>query len=96
MALECSVSAQPSGSAWSARVSTTTTTLSTCRRGERRCGEPSRDRHVALLWARHPTASVGEVRQALLSGVDRRPSLVGRTVTGGRLNARRALEELAR
>ena len=51
---------------------------------------------VALLWARHPTASVGEVRQALLSGVDRRPSLVGRTVTGGRLNARRALEELAR
>jgi subtilisin family serine protease len=51
---------------------------------------------AALLWARHPTASVGEVRQALLSGVDRRPSLVGRTVTGGRLNARRALEELAR
>ncbi len=51
---------------------------------------------AALLWARHPTASLGEVRQALLSGVDRRPSLVGRTVTGGRLNARRALEELAR
>ncbi len=51
---------------------------------------------AALLWARQPTASLGEVRQALLSGVDRRPSLVGRTVTGGRLNARRALEELAR
>lgn len=51
--------------------------------------------HVAgvasLLWAAHPTASVSTVRSALLSGVVQVASLQGKTVTGGRLDAARAL-----
>jgi subtilisin family serine protease len=47
---------------------------------------------AALIWARAPWASVADVRWALLSSVDRIDALTGATVTGGRLNARRALE----
>jgi subtilisin family serine protease len=47
---------------------------------------------AALIWARAPWASVADVRWALLSSVDRIDALSGTTVTGGRLNARRALE----
>jgi thermitase len=46
---------------------------------------------AALLFSRSPNAAVADVRQALLSSVDPVPALAGRTVTGGRLNAARAL-----
>ncbi len=46
---------------------------------------------AALAWARSPAASVADIRSALLSNVDPVPSLAGVTVTGGRLNAYRAL-----
>jgi subtilisin family serine protease len=46
---------------------------------------------AALIWARAPWATVADVRSALLSTVDRIPALAGTSVTGGRLNAARAL-----
>jgi subtilisin family serine protease len=46
---------------------------------------------AALLFSRAPSAAVADVRQALLSTVDPVPALAGKTVTGGRLNAARAL-----
>ena len=49
---------------------------------------------AALLWAKNPAASVADVRAALLAGVDRVPGLADVVVTGGRLNARRALDLL--
>lgn len=48
----------------------------------------------ALLFSMKPAATVTEVRQTLLSGVDPDPSLAGLTVTGGRLNASSALDAL--
>jgi len=51
---------------------------------------------AALIMAAHPRLSVAQVKAALLSGTDRRPGFAGRTVTGGRLNARRALDVAAR
>nr|MBA3327945.1 S8 family serine peptidase [Solirubrobacterales bacterium] len=50
---------------------------------------------AALALALSPGASVGRVKQALLDGTVARTSLSGRTVTGGRLDARRALELLS-
>ena len=47
---------------------------------------------AALLWSRFPAANVAEVRSALLAGVDPKPSLSGKVATGGRLNARGALD----
>ncbi len=51
--------------------------------------------HVAgvatLIADRVPTASVADLRTALLEGVDQKPSLAGKVATGGRLNALRAL-----
>jgi subtilisin family serine protease len=46
---------------------------------------------AALEMARFPTASVAGIRAALLQSVDAKPSLAGKTVTGGRLNVFRAL-----
>lgn len=53
---------------------------------------------AALLWSHRPTATVAQVRQALLSGVDRDPSDpkgVLTVQTGGRLNVPKALDQLA-
>jgi subtilisin family serine protease len=47
---------------------------------------------AALIWSRAPWASVTDVRSALLNSVDPVAALVGASVTGGRLNARRAVE----
>jgi subtilisin family serine protease len=47
---------------------------------------------AALAWAAAPGKSALDIRSALLQGVDPRPAFAGRTVTGGRLNALRALE----
>jgi thermitase len=49
---------------------------------------------AALLLAADPSASVADLRRALLDGADRKLSLAGATVTGGRLNALGALREL--
>jgi subtilisin family serine protease len=46
---------------------------------------------AALLWALHPDASVAEVKNAILDGVDELPSLEGKVATGGRLNAYKSL-----
>lgn len=50
---------------------------------------------AALVLSRSRGASTAAVRQALLGGVDPKPSLSGRTVTGGRLNAHRAVQVAA-
>jgi subtilisin family serine protease len=46
---------------------------------------------AALYWARYPSASLQQVRSALLGTVDVLPAFSGKTVTGGRLNLARAL-----
>jgi hypothetical protein len=46
---------------------------------------------AALVLAESPGATVAQVRAALLAGVDVKPALTGKTVSGGRLNAFRAL-----
>ena len=54
--------------------------------------------HVAgvasLLLSAHPTATVAELKAALLDGTDPRAGLAGQVRSGGRLNARGALDEL--
>ena len=49
---------------------------------------------AGLLAAYEPGATAGEIRQAILAGVDPIADLAGKTVTGGRLNAFNALELL--
>jgi thermitase len=49
---------------------------------------------AALLFSLNPQATVTQVKQALLKGVDKLPVLTKKTVTGGRLNAWKALEVL--
>lgn len=46
---------------------------------------------AALLKAKDPTATVADIRSAILNGTDPKSSLSGKTVTGGRLNAQRSL-----
>jgi subtilisin family serine protease len=54
-------------------------------------GNPMASPHVAgvaaLRLALSPAATVGQLRNALLSSVDARPALSGKVATGGRLNA---------
>jgi subtilisin family serine protease len=56
--------------------------------------------HVAgvatLLWNAWPEASLEDIRDAILRGTDPLPALSGKTVTGGRLNAYKALKTLFR
>lgn len=49
---------------------------------------------AALAWAYKPTATVAEVRNALLQGVDKISALSGKMVSGGRLNAYNTLQLL--
>ena len=49
---------------------------------------------AALLFSLKPAATVTEVRDALLTGVDPVASLSGKTTSGGRLDVAAALEEL--
>jgi len=46
---------------------------------------------AALLWSANPSWTYQQVRNRIFSSVDKIPSLAGKTVTGGRLNAHRAL-----
>ncbi|MBI2824505.1 MAG: S8 family serine peptidase [Planctomycetia bacterium] len=49
---------------------------------------------AALAWSIAPTASYQTIRDAIFGGVDPIPSMNGITATGGRLNARGALDQL--
>jgi subtilisin family serine protease len=49
---------------------------------------------AALLFSRVPTASVTEVRDALLDGVDKVPSLATKTTSKGRLDVSKAMDVL--
>ena len=49
---------------------------------------------AALAWSHKPTATVAEVRSALLSGVDELGTLSGKVATGGRVNALNTLRLL--
>lgn len=49
---------------------------------------------ASLLWTHTPSASVGQVRNAILNGVDRLASMEGKLISGGRLNAYAALIEI--
>ncbi len=51
---------------------------------------------AALAWAYKPTATVAEIRNALLQGVDKISSLSGKVASGGRLNAYKTLQLLGR
>ncbi len=48
---------------------------------------------IALLWAQYPTASYSDIITRLLRGVDYIESLGDRTITGGRLNLHRSIED---
>ena len=50
---------------------------------------------AALIFGLYPGVSVAEVKNSILGSVDVLPSLVGKTVTGGRLNANHALGSAA-
>lgn len=49
---------------------------------------------AGLLFSLEPAATVADVREALLAGVDAIPSLAGETVTGGRLDIAKAMESV--
>jgi subtilisin family serine protease len=49
---------------------------------------------AGLLFSFKPLATVAEVRNALLSGVDAVPALAGKTTTGGRLDIAKAMDSL--
>jgi subtilisin family serine protease len=46
---------------------------------------------AALVWAAHPAYSAAQVKAAILANVDQRAGLGGKVVSGGRLNACKAL-----
>ncbi len=46
---------------------------------------------AALIWGYHPALTYAQVKDIILRGVDLRSSLSGKTVSGGRINAFKAL-----
>ena len=48
---------------------------------------------AALVLARYPTATAAQIKERILRSVDLKTALTGKTVTGGRLNAYKALAE---
>ncbi|WP_051324443.1 S8 family serine peptidase [Candidatus Solirubrobacter pratensis] len=51
---------------------------------------------AALALAADPAATTGELKAAVLASADARPGLTGLAVTGGRVNAAAAVEEIGR
>ena len=49
---------------------------------------------AALLWAYAPNATRQQIKTAILNGTDAIAALAGKSVTGGRLNAAKALQQL--
>ena len=47
---------------------------------------------AALLWSEHPSWNYLQIKEALLNSVDKLPDLIGKTVSGGRLNILKALK----
>jgi subtilisin family serine protease len=47
---------------------------------------------AALLWAKNPSWTYQQVKQALMSSVDVIPALQGKTVSGGRINVAKAMK----
>lgn len=47
---------------------------------------------AALVWAANPSLGISEVKQILLDSGDSLPALVGKTVSGNRLNVKNALD----
>ena len=50
---------------------------------------------AALIWAYQPASTVAHVKNAILGSVDRKSAFIGKTYSGGRLNAVRALQYAA-
>jgi subtilisin family serine protease len=50
---------------------------------------------AALIWAYQPSATAAHVKNVILGSVDPKPAFAGKTVSGGRLNAARALQDVA-
>ena len=48
---------------------------------------------ATLLWSKYPTLTHLQVKERIMNSVDPLPSLAGKCVTGGRLNAYRAIAE---
>lgn len=48
---------------------------------------------AALIWSKYPTLTNLEVKERIMNSVDPLPVLAGKCVTGGRLNAYRAIAE---
>lgn len=51
---------------------------------------------AAALWSGRPSATANQIKQALLTGVDVIPGRNSKTLTRGRLNLRKSLDELRR
>jgi len=49
---------------------------------------------AALLWAQRPGATYTQIKEAILQSVDVVPSLNGKVLSGGRLNAFKALQKI--
>ena len=49
---------------------------------------------ATLLWSSFPSASAGEIKEALLKGTDKPRNLAGKTITGGRLSLRGAFSRM--
>jgi len=50
---------------------------------------------AALLWATKPDAAMTQIKDIIIQSVDEVDPLIGKTITGGRLNAYKALSRLA-
>ncbi|MCX5810905.1 MAG: S8 family peptidase, partial [Proteobacteria bacterium] len=49
---------------------------------------------AALLWAQRPAATYTQIKEAILQSVDTVPALADKVLTGGRLNAFKALQKI--
>ncbi|MEK7690062.1 MAG: S8 family peptidase, partial [Bdellovibrionota bacterium] len=49
---------------------------------------------AALVWATNPSVDYKKVKEALMNSADKVSSLVGKTVTGGRINVAKAIQYL--
>ena len=50
---------------------------------------------VALIWAKYPTLTSSQVKDRIIKNVDTKDSMSGKTVSGGRLNAYKAVNNSA-
>lgn len=48
---------------------------------------------AALIWSHHPSWDYKKVKQVLMSSVDQIPALADKTISGGRINVRKAVSQ---